>query len=132
MSVDTLKTELKQLMSQKQQLEQSIELQHTAAQPDQPLIDSDGYPRSDIDIHSIRIARHTLIQQQNDHKQLMKQIDEKMLQYHALLKQQPKSDATQPLNIGITTTKPIIQPASSTIKLTDMNTKSNNGTGTQH
>lgn len=40
------------------------------------LVDSDGYPRQDIDVYQVRHARHNIICLQNDHKAIMKQIEE--------------------------------------------------------
>ncbi|XP_070551801.1 26S proteasome non-ATPase regulatory subunit 9-like [Ptychodera flava] len=41
-----------------------------------PLIDNEGYPRSDIDVYTVRTARNKIICLQNDHKDLMKQIEQ--------------------------------------------------------
>ncbi|TDG51451.1 hypothetical protein AWZ03_002246 [Drosophila navojoa] len=48
-----------------------------------PLVDSEGYPRNDIDIYQVRQARQTIICLQNDHAQLLDQIHELLNQYHA-------------------------------------------------
>ncbi|GBP20878.1 26S proteasome non-ATPase regulatory subunit 9 [Eumeta japonica] len=40
-----------------------------------PLVDGDGYPRSDIDVYRVRHARHRIICLQNDHKEIMKKIE---------------------------------------------------------
>ncbi|XP_005989036.1 26S proteasome non-ATPase regulatory subunit 9 [Latimeria chalumnae] len=48
-----------------------------------PLIDIEGYPRADIDIYQVRTARHNIICLQNDHKAIMKQIEEALHQLHA-------------------------------------------------
>ena len=47
------------------------------------LLDADGFPRADIDVHAIRIARHTLACKQTDHKALMKRIEASLLAIHA-------------------------------------------------
>lgn len=39
-----------------------------------PLVDSEGFPRADIDVHAIRIARTALIRLRNDHRQLMEEL----------------------------------------------------------
>uniref|UniRef100_A0A7S0L6C3 PDZ domain-containing protein n=1 Tax=Coccolithus braarudii TaxID=221442 RepID=A0A7S0L6C3_9EUKA len=48
-----------------------------------PLVDSDGFPRSDIDVHATRTLRHRLVCLNNDHKQLMGNIERGMWAVHA-------------------------------------------------
>ncbi|KAH8388510.1 hypothetical protein KR093_008211 [Drosophila rubida] len=48
-----------------------------------PLIDSEGFPRNDIDIFQVRQARQTIICLQNDYKELMNQIQTELNKYHA-------------------------------------------------
>jgi len=48
-----------------------------------PLVDNDGYPREDIDVYVVRHARHRIICLQNDHKALIKEIEEGLHQVHA-------------------------------------------------
>ncbi|XP_069789385.1 26S proteasome non-ATPase regulatory subunit 9 [Narcine bancroftii] len=50
---------------------------------DEPLVDVEGYPRTDIDVYQVRTVRHNIICLQNDHKALMKQIEEALHQLHA-------------------------------------------------
>ncbi|CAG5049784.1 unnamed protein product [Parnassius apollo] len=40
------------------------------------LVDSEGFPRNDIDVYKVRHARHRIICLQNDHKSIMKKIEE--------------------------------------------------------
>ncbi|XP_013144794.1 PREDICTED: 26S proteasome non-ATPase regulatory subunit 9 [Papilio polytes] len=47
------------------------------------LVDSDGYPRSDIDVYKVRHARHQIICLQNDHKAIMKRIEEGLCKVHS-------------------------------------------------
>ncbi|KAG8234366.1 hypothetical protein J437_LFUL013254 [Ladona fulva] len=49
----------------------------------EPLVDSDGYPRSDVDVYQVRTARHKIICLQNDHKALMLKIEEGLHNLHA-------------------------------------------------
>lgn len=42
---------------------------------DTPLVDAEGYPRSDIDLYRARELRQRLSIIRNDHKDLMKQIE---------------------------------------------------------
>ncbi|XP_054725452.1 26S proteasome non-ATPase regulatory subunit 9 [Anastrepha obliqua] len=48
-----------------------------------PLLDADGFPRSDIDVCQVRQARQQIICLQNDHKALMKEIEKNMHKLHA-------------------------------------------------
>ncbi|XP_014359828.2 26S proteasome non-ATPase regulatory subunit 9 [Papilio machaon] len=47
------------------------------------LVDSDGYPRNDIDVYKVRHARHQIICLQNDHKAIMKKIEEGLFEVHS-------------------------------------------------
>ncbi|MCL4135585.1 UNVERIFIED_CONTAM: hypothetical protein GTU68_020919 [Idotea baltica] len=47
-----------------------------------PLVDNDGYPRSDIDVYQVRHARHDIICLQNNHKVMMKKIEEGLQKVH--------------------------------------------------
>ncbi|CAH2057374.1 unnamed protein product, partial [Iphiclides podalirius] len=49
---------------------------------DDPLVDIDGFPRADIDVYKVRHARHRIICLQNDHKSLMKMIEEGLNEAH--------------------------------------------------
>ncbi|CAB3229886.1 unnamed protein product [Arctia plantaginis] len=47
------------------------------------LVDSEGFPRNDIDVYKVRHARHQIICLQNDHKNLMKMIEKGLAEVHA-------------------------------------------------
>ena len=49
-----------------------------------PLIDSEDYPRSDIDVHLARISRHRVACLQTDHSHIMTQIQHKLHQLHSI------------------------------------------------
>ena len=59
---------------------------------DTPLVDSEGYPRADIDVYRARTLRGRLAVIRNDHKALMKDI-EKTLQHLASLQNPTKTEA---------------------------------------
>ncbi|XP_022086107.1 26S proteasome non-ATPase regulatory subunit 9-like [Acanthaster planci] len=63
-----------------------------------PLIDPEGYPRSDIDVYSVRTARHRIICLQNDHKALMVQIESSLHDLHAFERQQREQGGSLPTN----------------------------------
>lgn len=47
----------------------------------EPLVDAEGFPRPDIDVRSVRLARTQIICLQNDLKELTKSIEEGMEKY---------------------------------------------------
>lgn len=47
------------------------------------LVDDEGFPRPDIDVYAVRRARNRIICLRNDHKAVMKLIEEKLHQIHA-------------------------------------------------
>lgn len=47
------------------------------------LVDEEGYPRQDIDVYQVRHARHRIICLQNDHKALMKEIENGLYALHS-------------------------------------------------
>ena len=77
---------LKSLIQKRSDLESQIEaLSSTGstAQLGQPLVDSEGFPRADVDVHGARIARQSLAQLQTDHVSTMKEIEKAMYALHA-------------------------------------------------
>ncbi|CAL1543450.1 unnamed protein product [Lymnaea stagnalis] len=48
----------------------------------EPLVDTEGFPRSDIDVYSCRHARHQISCLQNDHLIVMRQIEEEIVNIH--------------------------------------------------
>lgn len=87
---DGLKAELRELLAKKDALESEIgdiveALNGSGmAGPRGPLVDGEGYPRADVDVHGTRTLRHKHATLNTDHKELMKQIEEKMHALHAL------------------------------------------------
>jgi 26S proteasome non-ATPase regulatory subunit 9 len=51
---------------------------------DTPLVDTDGYPRADIDVYRARTLRGRLKVIQTDHKALMKEIEKGLAQVAAM------------------------------------------------
>jgi hypothetical protein len=49
----------------------------------EPLVDAEGYPRSDIDVYQVRHARAGIYRLQNDHKALMREIEALLFSLHA-------------------------------------------------
>lgn len=50
---------------------------------DGKLVDEEGYPRNDIDIPKVRLARQKIICLSNDHKDIMKKIEQILISLHA-------------------------------------------------
>ncbi|XP_009996743.1 PREDICTED: 26S proteasome non-ATPase regulatory subunit 9 [Chaetura pelagica] len=61
----------------------------------EPLVDAEGFPRDDIDLYQVRTARHNIICLQNDHKALMKQVEEALHQLHARDKEKQARDEAE-------------------------------------
>lgn len=57
---------------------------------DTPLVDREGYPRSDIDVYRARTLRSRLVTIRNDHKLLMTQIDDLLGQLSILTQDSDK------------------------------------------
>ncbi|KAJ1923329.1 putative 26S proteasome regulatory subunit [Coemansia sp. S100] len=75
------------LMKDKVALENEIRtlelnLKGMSATRETPLVDSEGFPRSDIDVAAIREIRRSLICKQNDLKALMTEIEQSLISLH--------------------------------------------------
>ncbi|ORX45984.1 26S proteasome non-ATPase regulatory subunit 9 [Piromyces finnis] len=62
------------------------------------LLDSEGFPRSDIDIVQIRIARNKIICLKNDYKDIMKNIEQALYDVHKDNKEKKEKEKAQNLN----------------------------------
>lgn len=51
-----------------------------------PLIDPEGYPRADIDIYKVRMARQTINRLRNDYNALLVQIEQELISIHSQFK----------------------------------------------
>lgn len=94
-ALEATKTRLRQLNAQREALE--IEAEAIAEELNSPgingeppagvktsLVDSEGYPRADIDIFNVKTKRNRLAIINTDHKALMKQIETELAQLHSL------------------------------------------------
>lgn len=90
MSAD--RSKLKQLMQKRGALEEEISVvAGRLSSPggggiSEPLVDSEGFPRTDIDVMSTRRDRNALAMLHSDHKELTKNIEQGMLALHAKVK----------------------------------------------
>ncbi|KAG8194521.1 hypothetical protein JTE90_013273 [Oedothorax gibbosus] len=81
-------TSLAKLISQRDVIEAEIlnlhtELRKLNVSMTEPLVDDEGYPRSDVDVAAIRHIRHEIICKQNDCKDLTKKIEKDLYTLHA-------------------------------------------------
>uniref|UniRef100_H2ZLM0 26S proteasome non-ATPase regulatory subunit 9 n=1 Tax=Ciona savignyi TaxID=51511 RepID=H2ZLM0_CIOSA len=80
---------LKDLMRKKDKIEQDIKTWYEVLESqanvgmNEPLVDSQGFPRNDIDLVQVRTARHNINCLQNDHREVMKQIEQGLEEYHS-------------------------------------------------
>ena len=96
------KESLKKLIQQKDDMEKEIgqlivSLDATPVGRSGALVDSEGFPRSDIDLNAIRTERNRLICLQNDHTNLMLRIEKDMATWHQMTRdeqQQQQTDAS--------------------------------------
>ncbi|XP_034826122.1 26S proteasome non-ATPase regulatory subunit 9 [Maniola hyperantus] len=63
--------------------EQNLVLEENNVGMQDSLVDTDGYPRNDVDVYKVRHARHRIICLQNDHKNIMKQIERGLSEVHS-------------------------------------------------
>ncbi|XXG58835.1 hypothetical protein AAC387_Pa04g1035 [Persea americana] len=94
MVATNLKLETISLMEKRDEIE--AEMNSIIARLSQPggpgisgnLLDSEGFPRSDIDISSVRSDRHRLSELRNDYKDLTDKINENLLVLHSTRRSQ--------------------------------------------
>ena len=78
----------KALMSERDKVEEEIKgllqvLERERVGEKGPLVDEEGFPRSDVDVARVRQDRNRLARLYNDHKDLSKKVEEAILQVHA-------------------------------------------------
>ncbi|XP_074061666.1 26S proteasome non-ATPase regulatory subunit 9 [Macrotis lagotis] len=94
-------SDVQELVRRKDEIEAQIKAYYDVLEDqkgvgmNEPLVDIEGYPRSDVDVYQVRTARHNIICLQNDHKALMKQVEEALHQLHARGKEKQARDAAE-------------------------------------
>nr|XP_033811918.1 26S proteasome non-ATPase regulatory subunit 9 [Geotrypetes seraphini] len=94
-------SDVQKLMKKKDELEAQIKAYYDVLEDqkgvgmDGPLVDIEGYPRADIDLYQVRTARHSIVCLQNDHKSIMKEIEEALHQLHAREKEKREKDEAE-------------------------------------
>ncbi|XP_068686616.1 26S proteasome non-ATPase regulatory subunit 9-like isoform X1 [Montipora foliosa] len=92
---------VKELMAKKDAIEKEIkEFQDVLESQKgvgmhEKLIDDDNYPRSDVDVYAVRVARNRIICLQNDHKALMKEIESGIHEIHAQAREEKENEKEQ-------------------------------------
>ncbi|XP_022910737.1 26S proteasome non-ATPase regulatory subunit 9 [Onthophagus taurus] len=83
-----IREDVLKLMQQKDKIESEIQeltsiLTKNGVGMSDPLVDTEGFPLNNIDIYQVRHARHQIICLQNDHKAIMKQIEQGLHGYYS-------------------------------------------------
>ncbi|XP_032664670.1 26S proteasome non-ATPase regulatory subunit 9 [Odontomachus brunneus] len=91
MELQEAKAAVFELMKEKDKIESELRtlkeiLDSNHVDMSEPLVDSEQYPRQDIDVYQVRRARHDVICLTNDHKALMTKIEEGLHKVHTLMK----------------------------------------------
>lgn len=89
--------DVKNLVKKKDEIEEQIKayydvLEDQGVGVEGPLVDEEGFPRADINLYQIRTARHNISCLQNDHKQIMAEIEEALHKLHAREKAKRQKD----------------------------------------
>lgn len=82
----------KELLTELKDLEQQLQAQGVGMT--EPLIDNEGFPRSDIDIPTIRLLRNRVHHVRNDHKDVMKKIESTLSLIHSLSRESNEKTTT--------------------------------------
>ncbi|XP_008837564.1 26S proteasome non-ATPase regulatory subunit 9 [Nannospalax galili] len=94
-------SDIQELMRRKEEIEAQIKVNYDVLESqkgvgmNEPLVDYEGYPRADVDLYQVRTARHNIICLQNDHKAVMKQVEEALHQLHARDKEKQARDMAE-------------------------------------
>ncbi|XP_038558874.1 26S proteasome non-ATPase regulatory subunit 9 [Micropterus salmoides] len=92
--------DVKNLVKKKDEIEEQIKayydvLEDQGVGVEDPLVDEEGYPRADINLYQIRTARHNISCLQNDHKEIMVEIEEALHKLHAREKAKRERDEAE-------------------------------------
>ena len=87
-SYNDLVSKTKDLITKKDTIEAQIKdhtsvLQSHNIGMDEPLVDSQGFPRADIDVYAVRTARSEIAKLRTDHKSVMARIETALYAVHA-------------------------------------------------
>ncbi|CAH0551795.1 unnamed protein product [Brassicogethes aeneus] len=107
MSSQEVRLEVLKLIEQKDKIEGEIKeltgiLTQNGVGMNDPLVDNDGFPINAIDVYQVRHARHRIICLQNDHKALMKQIENGLYGYYS------NGDSSQQTSTAMEVDRPFV------------------------
>lgn len=94
-------SDVQALIRRKEEIEAQIKANYSVLESlkdvgmNEPLVDCEGYPRSDVDLYQVRTARHSIACLQNDHKAVMKQVEEALHRLHARDKEKQARDMAE-------------------------------------
>ncbi|XP_075390173.1 26S proteasome non-ATPase regulatory subunit 9 [Tenrec ecaudatus] len=97
-------SDVQELIRRKEEIEAQIKANYDLLESQkgvgmsEPLVDCEDYPRSDVDLYQVRSARHRIVCLQNDHKAVMKQVEEALHQLHARDKEKQARDLAEAQN----------------------------------
>jgi len=86
---EALRNELLELNAKRNKIESEIKtyqevLSSQGVGMSDDLVDAEGYPRNDIDVFQIRGARNKILTLTNDARAIMREIETKLHEFHAL------------------------------------------------
>ncbi|XP_007936336.1 26S proteasome non-ATPase regulatory subunit 9 [Orycteropus afer afer] len=94
-------SDVQELIRRKEEIEAQIKANYDVLESQkgvgmsEPLVDGEDYPRADVDLYQVRTARHNIVCLQNDHKAVMKQVEEALHQLHARDKEKQARDVAE-------------------------------------
>jgi 26S proteasome non-ATPase regulatory subunit 9 len=94
-----LMKEAKELIEKKDKIEEELrdledQLVTAGIGMEEPLVDRSGFPRSEIDVHSVRTSRNLIIRLRNDHKTVMADIENILHRIHEAKRQEQQQEET--------------------------------------
>ncbi|KAJ1547942.1 26S proteasome non-ATPase regulatory subunit 9 [Nowakowskiella sp. JEL0078] len=99
-----LATEARKILAEKDEIESKIaELSGILIEQgnvglNSPLIDSEGFPRADIDVYTVRLARNQIIRLQTDLKEIMKKMEIALYDLHSAKKKENENSSASTTN----------------------------------
>ncbi|CDH50818.1 26s proteasome non-atpase regulatory subunit 9 [Lichtheimia corymbifera JMRC:FSU:9682] len=119
MSSNDLLADAQQLIKKKddieaqlRELEESLRIQGVGM--DQPLVDAGGFPRSDIDVVAARTSRNLIHRLRNDHKDIMKEIEQALHAIHQASREEKEKAGTPPSSSSTDNRQQEVSSSSST------------------
>lgn len=109
-------SDVQQLLKKKDEIEAQIKAYYDVLDDqrgvgmNEPLVDVEGYPRADVDVYQVRTARHNIACLQNDHKALMRDVEQALHQLHAREKEKREKDEAEARAEARSQSQPLLLP----------------------